>query len=64
MCTTPVYQKSDGTCSCGLILPDKYNWDNANAKCKAIGARLPEVITASENTDIFNLKVCTCSMLR
>jgi hypothetical protein len=59
MCTTPVYQKANGDCGCGFTLPGVFNWNSAFAQCKSKGASLPEVITASENTNLFNLKVCT-----
>ena len=58
MCQTPIYIKSDLQQACGFFLPKGLTWDNANAKCTALFARLPVIKTAAENDDITNLMVC------
>ena len=61
-CTTQVYRKANRSCACAFVLSTQYNWKDAFDHCKALGARLPEVMTASENLDISNLKVCSLYM--
>jgi hypothetical protein len=52
-----MYQKSDGTCACGFFLENGLSWEQAVNQCHALGARLPEIYSAEDNKQIFNLKV-------
>ena len=57
LCTTKTFQKSDGNCACGFFLETTVTWRQAIDTCAARGARLPEVKSDQENTDLFTLKV-------
>jgi len=44
-------------CACGFYLENELSWKQAADKCYALGARLPEIYSETENTDILSLKV-------
>ena len=52
-----MYVKADGMCACGFYLENELSWRQAADKCYALGARLPEIYSEKENSDILNLKV-------
>jgi hypothetical protein len=56
-CNIAKYKKSDGTCVCGFFLERNLTWQQAVDKCHSYGARLPEIYSASDNIQIYNLKV-------
>ena len=56
-CGTAVYKKLDGSCACAFSLGAGLGWSQAIDRCKALGARLPEIHTAAENNDINNFRV-------
>ena len=58
-CQTPIYFKANGVCACGFFLEFGLSWIKANDRCKALGARLPVVISAQENQDIARVAVST-----
>ena len=55
-CTTEVYKKSDGTCACGLFLEDNHSWFDGVDQCSALNARLPEIYSAEENSDLTRVR--------
>jgi hypothetical protein len=44
-------------CACGFFLENGLGWRQAADKCKAQGARLPEIMSAKEHADILSVKV-------
>jgi len=54
--------KSNGRNACAFFFPSGLSWEDANAKCTALGARLPVILSEEENTDIANLAVCTSTV--
>ena len=56
-CTTETFIKSDGMCACGFYLENELSWRQAADMCNDLNARLPEIYSEPENTDIFSLKV-------
>ena len=56
-CTTENFIKSDGRTFCGFFLAFGLTWYEADRRCKAQGARLPEIQSLSENNQILKLKV-------
>jgi hypothetical protein len=52
-----VYKKDNGTCACGFFLERGLYWRQAADRCYALSARLPEIKSVRENTDIYNLMV-------
>ncbi len=55
-CTTDNYRKDDGW-ACGFLLADKLTRSEASAQCGALGARLPEIISAEENYALNSIMV-------
>ena len=51
------YRKSDGSLVCGFLLEQIFSWFEASEKCKALGARLPEIKSEEDNEQILELKV-------
>ena len=49
--------KSNGYCACGFYLYEALTWSQANTACKSKGGRLPEIVSAIENEDVFKFKV-------
>ena len=49
--------KSNGKKYCGIFLNNGLTWNQADEKCKALGARLPIITTDKENMDILNSAV-------
>jgi hypothetical protein len=56
-CTTPIYQKQNGSCACGFFLQRGLYWREAADQCYGFGGRLPEVKSEKENKDIYALMV-------
>ena len=56
-CTEDNYKKDDGQWACGFFLEEGLTQEDAAAKCKALGARLPEVASQKENDDLLAFKV-------
>ena len=52
-----IYTKSDGTCACSFLIDQRMNWTSAVETCESVGARLPEILSAEDNADIFELMV-------
>jgi hypothetical protein len=57
LCKTKTVQKADGTCACGFMIEGSFTWRAAADKCKALGARLPEIKNDQENIDIDSFAV-------
>ena len=59
--TTPtcsaIYTKFDESEVCSYILPEKLDWQAAEAACAELGARLPAIDDLSDNQLILDLKV-------
>ena len=56
-CSLENYRKDDNKWACGFFLEEGLTHDDATAKCKALGARLPEVASQKENDDLLAFKV-------
>ena len=56
-CITQKFIKSDGQVFCGFFLEMGLSWHDADQRCKAQGARLPEIKSEIEQKQIMQLKV-------
>jgi hypothetical protein len=56
-CSTPVYQKSNGSYYCDFYIRQSLNWKQAYDTCVANGGNLPEIYSWKENYEILKSKV-------
>jgi hypothetical protein len=42
-----------------FFLEKGLSWRQASDQCRSMGARLPEIKSAQENSDVLSVKVCT-----